>query len=232
MENLHAPTVPSGPITAPATSVTYANGQSLAQLQAKKDNVEAEMRALGSVLESHGVDMNTRLITQDGFPRADLDVAQIRTTRSRIIYLRNDYKALMAVIEKYVHEEFARRAADSAEAEPTTNGVNTNGPTPTISREQPMGPPFAKVNSVISGSPAETAGLQAGDEIRNFGYVDISNHDGLRRVGQCVQGNEGQNVLVKISRHSTTRREELQLTLIPRSNWGGRGLLGCHILPL
>jgi hypothetical protein len=26
--------------------------------------------------EQHGVDMNTRLITPDGFPRADLDVAQ------------------------------------------------------------------------------------------------------------------------------------------------------------
>jgi len=52
MENLHAPTVPSGPTTAPTTNGTYTNGQSLAQLQAKKDNIEAELKALSSVLVS------------------------------------------------------------------------------------------------------------------------------------------------------------------------------------
>ena len=25
---------------------------------------------------------------------------------------------------------------------------------------------------------------------------------------------------------------ELQLTLIPRRDWGGRGLLGCHLIPV
>lgn len=42
-----------------------------------------------------------------------------------------------------------------------------------------------------------------------------------------------QNVLVKVSRplDGSDRRQELQLTLTPRRNWGGRGMLGCHILP-
>jgi 26S proteasome non-ATPase regulatory subunit 9 len=52
MENLHAPTVPSGPTSAPTTNGTSTNGSSFAQLQAKKDNIEAEIRALGGVLES------------------------------------------------------------------------------------------------------------------------------------------------------------------------------------
>ena len=26
--------------------------------------------------------------------------------------------------------------------------------------------------------------------------------------------------------------QELQLSLTPKANWGGRGLLGCHLLPL
>lgn len=44
---------------------------------------------------------------------------------------------------------------------------------------------------------------------------------------------EQQNILVKVSRPvANSRRQELQLTLTPRSGWGGRGLLGCHILPL
>jgi len=153
----------------------------------------------------------------------------VRTTRSRIIYLRNDYKDLMNVIEKHIHEHFARQAENSTSDEPMMNGgLSTSLPTSSL----PLGPAFAKVNSVVAGSPAESAGLKAGDEIRNFGYVNNTNHDGLKRVGECVQGNEGLDVLVRVSRPTNGRRQELQLTLTPRRDWGGRGLLGCHILPL
>jgi hypothetical protein len=55
MENLHAPTVPSGPTSAPAaTNGTLNSRLTFPQLQARKDNIEAELRALGSVLESVG----------------------------------------------------------------------------------------------------------------------------------------------------------------------------------
>lgn len=51
MNNLHAPAVPSGP-----TSVRLANGGNahltFAELQRKKDNMEAELRALSGVLDS------------------------------------------------------------------------------------------------------------------------------------------------------------------------------------
>jgi 26S proteasome non-ATPase regulatory subunit 9 len=117
----------------------------------------------------------------------------VRTTRARIIYLRNDYKTLMTVIEKHIHEHFANLAANGATEEATRTSVPTNASitSPPSQPAQILGPPFAKVNSVVAGSPAESAGLKAGDEIRNFGYVNHTNHDGLRRVGECVQGNEG-----------------------------------------
>ncbi|KAG9238772.1 26S proteasome non-ATPase-like protein regulatory subunit 9 [Amylocarpus encephaloides] len=233
MENLHAPTVHSGPTSGPSgTNGIQTSGLTFAQLQAKKDNIEAEMSALGGVLESNGVNMNTRLITPAGFPRADIDVAQIRTTRSRIIRLRNDHRALMNVIEKHLHEHFARQAELEAAVELTdgTSGVETS--IPSTQAPLPFVPPFAKVNSVVDRSPADSAGLKAGDEIRSFGYVNHDNHDDLKKVGECVADNERRDILVKISRPGTPRRLELQLTLIPRRDWGGRGLLGCHILPL
>ncbi|KAF7892882.1 uncharacterized protein EAF02_000420 [Botrytis sinoallii] len=231
MENLHAPTIPSGPTSGPgATNGMQTNGLTFAQLQAKKDNIEAEIKALSGVLDSHGVDMNTRLLTPDGFPRADLDVAQIRTTRSRIIYLKNDHKALMSVIEKHIHEHFARLAESPNTEEPVVDEVQAGRIVPSFDEPAPLDLPFAKVNSVAAGSPADDAGLKAGDTIRNFGYVNHANHDGLKRVGECVQGNEGREVMVKVSRD--LGRQELQLSLTPRRNWGGRGLLGCHILPL
>ncbi|KZL65079.1 26S proteasome non-ATPase regulatory subunit 9 [Colletotrichum tofieldiae] len=228
MNNIHAPTVPSGP-TSNATTNGHLSRLTFAELQKKKDDVEAELKALGAVLNSHGADMNTPLTTRDGFPRADIDVAQVRTTRARIIHLRNDYKDLMAMIEKHLHEHFASlQEDDEPEAQTSGNaGLLMDHSTP-----RPLEEPFAKVNSVVPGSPAETAGLKPDDEIRGFGYVNRSNHDNLKKVADCVQGNEGQPVLVRVSRPSSGARQELQLTLTPRRNWGGRGLLGCHILPL
>jgi 26S proteasome non-ATPase regulatory subunit 9 len=52
MENLHAPTIPSGPTSGPGANGLKTSGLSLAELQVKKDNMEAELRALGGVLTS------------------------------------------------------------------------------------------------------------------------------------------------------------------------------------
>ncbi|KAI0911823.1 hypothetical protein F4823DRAFT_560578 [Ustulina deusta] len=234
MDNLHTPTIPSGPTSRPLTNGN-AKHLSFAELQQKKDNMEAELKALSGVLDSHGVNMETPLLTRDGFPRADLDIAQIRTTRSRIIHLKNDYKDLMNAIEKHLHEHFAslQGTDDVASNATPMNRATMMGDT----LPETLEVPFAKVNSVVADSPADAAGLKAGDEIRNLGYVNRANHDGLKKVAECVQGNEGQRVLVKISRRADSgtpqgTRQELQLYLTPRRNWGGRGLLGCHILPM
>lgn len=173
--------------------------------------------------------------------------ATVRTTRARIIRLRNDYKDLMTAIEKYLHEHFAN-IQDGDEAPSTTGDELRILPD---SHPEQLDEPFAKVNTVAPNSPAQQAGLQAGDEIRNFGYVNRSNHDGLKKVAECVQGNEGvcpksssaslagannhqqRNIFIKVSRpDGVARRQELRLTLTPRKDWGGRGMLGCHILPL
>ncbi|KAK4168545.1 hypothetical protein QBC43DRAFT_309081 [Cladorrhinum sp. PSN259] len=232
MSNLHAPTIPSGPTTAPVVNGNAAK-LSIAELQRKKDAVEAELRALGAVLESHGVDMNTSLLTSDGFPRADIDVAQIRTTRARIIHLRNDWKDLMAMVEKRLHEHFASLEDGDDERNAAPAAGNADISIPRDSVPETLDQPFSKVNSVVENSPAAAAGLQPGDLIRNFGYVNLENHDNLRRVGECVQGNVEHNILVKVSRITgATQTQELRLTLTPRRDWGGRGLLGCHILPI
>lgn len=51
MNTLHAPTVPSGPTTAPAANGN-ATQLTIAELQRKKDIVEGELKALGGVLDS------------------------------------------------------------------------------------------------------------------------------------------------------------------------------------
>ncbi len=96
----------------------------------------------------------------------------------------------MSRIEKHLHEHFA--SLDETDDIPTAS-PGSHGPGPILQDSIPeiLDQPFAKVNSVSPGSPAEQAGLKAGDQIRNFGYVNHANHDNLRKVAECVQGNEG-----------------------------------------
>lgn len=51
MNNLHAPTVASGPTSSAATNGNAAH-LSFAELQRKKDDVESELKALGGVLDT------------------------------------------------------------------------------------------------------------------------------------------------------------------------------------
>lgn len=118
-------------------------------------------------------------------------MAIVRTTRARIIHLRNDYKDLVATIEKQLHEHFAS-LNDEEEEDITANRQQEQQASQlTDSVPETLELPFAKVNSVVDNSPADSAGLKAGDLVRNFGYVNRTNHDGLKKVAECVQGNEG-----------------------------------------
>lgn len=172
----------------------------------------------------------------------------VRTTRARIIRLKNDYKDLMLRIEKGLHEHHARLAE---QAQNNPGGANqaqaAMGAAPAA-----IEAPFAKVNSVVEGSPADSAGLRVGDTITKFGWVDWTNHERLSRVAEAVSQNEGVSlntalalqlawtdnaqlpITVKALRPSTSGgpAETVQMQLTPRRNWGGRGMLGCHLLPL
>lgn len=160
----------------------------------------------------------------------------------------------MQLIEKGVHAHFAN-LQNTQGASPTTNGTNVPPAAQSLTNTTASGTPFAKVNSVVSGSPADQAGLKAGDAIRGFGNINWLNHERLSKVAQVVQENEGvrsvlcpsvgiltcltlslqRAVSVKVSRKdegNTETTTELDLQLTPRQNWGGRGLLGCHLVPL
>lgn len=220
--------VPSGP-TSFATERPNYDGLTLQQLIVRKDNLEEELKALGTVLDRHGVNMQSSLTTFDDFPRADIDVAQVRVTRARIIHLRNDWKELMDRIEKALHEHHAnikKEEAEKAQSDEPIVQPSPASPPPAPER------PFAKVNTVEPGSPANEAGLKSGDLIRRFGAAVWSNHERLRKVGEVVQQNTGRPILVRVSRKVGNETQDLDLRLTPRQGWGGRGSLGCHILPI
>lgn len=89
----------------------------------------------------------------------------------------------MSLIEKGLHEHYARQRENNAS---TAQPLAAPSSAPVA-----LEAPFAKVNSVVANSPAETAGLRVGDTITKFGWVDWTNHDKLARLTQVVSQNEG-----------------------------------------
>ena len=102
----------------------------------------------------------------------------------------------MSRIEAGLHEHFAR-SKEQATSSLEPNGApgasaSSHGADRTAGGgEDQAGAAFAKVNSVVTGSPADQAGLKAGDELRVFGDVNWLNHEKLARVARTVQRNEG-----------------------------------------
>jgi 26S proteasome regulatory subunit N4 len=61
-----------------------------------------------------------------------------------------------------------------------------------------------------------------------FGTVYAHNNAKLARLAEVVQSSEGRVIDVVILREE----ERIGIKLTPRNGWGGRGMLGCHLLPL
>lgn len=104
----------------------------------------------------------------------------------------------MTKIEKHLHEHFASLMENGDDNEEQARGVDAaaSAQEPALRDYVPatLDETFAKVNTVAPDSPAATAGMQPGDLIRNFGWVNKANHDGLKKVAECVQGNEGVSI--------------------------------------
>ncbi|XP_069897496.1 26S proteasome non-ATPase regulatory subunit 9-like [Dipodomys merriami] len=197
------------------------------ELMRRKEEIEAQIKANYDVLEGQkGVGMDEPLVDCEGYPRADVDLYQVRTARHNIICLQNDHKAVMKQVEEALHQLHARdkekQARDRAEAR---QEALSRGHSHSHSHSLPQA--FAKVNSVSPGSPASTAGLQVDDEIVEFGSVNPQNFQSLHNISSVVQHSEGKPLNVTVIR----RGEKHQLRLVP-SRWTGRGLLGCNIVPL
>ncbi|KAH0832108.1 hypothetical protein J3R83DRAFT_13017 [Lanmaoa asiatica] len=186
-----------------------------------KDGIEAEINLQLSILKANNCDMTSPLVDSEGFPRADLDIYAIRSARARIAELRNDLKYTIDEIEKALQKVY-----DPSLAPPPASADVSSTPR-THTEEKSI--PFAKVDGVAPGSPAAYAGLRREDLIIKFGHLTTASFSAssLEPLADLVSHNENCELRVQVLRDG----RELSLQFTPRKGWGGRGLLGCHIVP-
>lgn len=195
------------------------------ELEIIKQDIEKQLNILFDLLNhKYNCDMNTSLITSDGYPRNDIDVVSIRLIRVRIIRLKNDYKLLLELIDDKMSQEFAQRQIDNPIGQDVEEEMNDSQSRRTIEYTIP----FARVAEVVNGGPAFKAGLKENDEILLFDHdIHASNNNRLRNLVTRVK--IGKTIPVEIKRN---QNEKVSLNLIPSDDWDGQGLLGCRLLPI
>ncbi|KAK9449232.1 uncharacterized protein V1518DRAFT_417453 [Limtongia smithiae] len=234
MQDIHSPSVSSDTssqlITSHIAHASHVSADthraSVVSLTNRRAALESELDALADILATHGATMDTPLVSRDGYPRADIDVAQVRFTRTRIIMLRNDLKTISSQIEEALFAFHAANSAVTATASKSSPPTTPPIAIPTV--------PFAVVDTVADNSPASLAGLLPGDRILSFADIHAGNHDRLAALARTVQKSENIELHILLLRHfdNTSARAEIHATLTPRRGWGGQGLLGCRVLPL
>ena len=182
-------------------------------LVSKKDELEREISRLEAILTANNTNMTNSLIDLQGFPRSDIDVYTVRHTRSKIIHLSNDHADILKEIEKSLIQIHSQ--------------AKVQGPGSFTSFEDL---PFAKIDGVAPDSPASLAGLERDDLLVNFGDLSTklkSTSQTFDLLGNAVQARIGLETVVKVQ-----RRDVLFVTKLTPRNWGGKGVLGCHLIPL
>ncbi|PWN31297.1 uncharacterized protein FA14DRAFT_151739 [Meira miltonrushii] len=200
--------------------MTAAEARSAAlQLSNERRAIDEELSSLTNVLRSQNATMNSALIDNQGFPIASIDIVAVRTARARIIALRNDRESIENRMRNLL--DLALSRTDSA-VWSEVGGLT----------------PFAKVNAISPNSPAQRADMRVGDEILRFASLTAANahrsttNKDLGNLPSVVQRGTEIAVMVLRGGDDGNDREIKRLRLTPNDGWGGRGLLGCHLLPI
>ena len=188
------------------------------------------------------IGVSGRLTDEEGFPIPNVDLLYVRTMRNRLIMLKNDHKSLMNKLEEGLHAYHKEHAPSksSNSSLPVHNLQELNQPlhTPhtliTQTQKEVNNKPFCWVHKVQENSPAHEGGilyhiyiyiyllgLEVGDAICSFGWINHLPAAGLSDIAALVEQNLAKPIQIGISRQSNY----LELTLTPHP-WDGPGTLG------
>ncbi|CCK70611.1 Nas2p KNAG_0E03540 [Huiozyma naganishii CBS 8797] len=190
----------------------------LAELMELKRNVESELDKLYTTLHDQGIGMDTPLITPNGFPRADIDVLEVRLVRRNINMLKNDLNNLMERLHALLNAHFSndQNAAGGSQLREDAMDIDYTVP-------------FALITEIAPNGPVHLAGINNGDKLISCGVIHAANHSRLKNLQNEVINNENKTLKIRIL---STNQQIMDLQLTPTRNWNGRGLLGCRLQEL
>lgn len=197
----------------------YSPREQARALMSRKESIEAELDAQVSILRANNSTLHSPLVDNEGFPRDDLDIYQVRNARVRIIELRNDLKAIITDIAKALEAVYD----PSAVHPPASSSSDVGGVEDDVTK------PFARVDGVAPNSPAAEAGMEREDLVVKFGHLTSQSFtsSSLQMLAELVAVSENRELPITVLRSDQT----ISIRLTPRKGWGGRGMLGCHIVP-
>lgn len=196
-------------------------------LLSRKIQIEEEISELHKILEEQGnVGMTGSLIDNEGYPRADIDLYKVKSTRQQINRLQNDFKHLMEQMEEELVKIHSNKEGN-VQVQLTSTNMRNNS-------QSEKHKPFLKVTQVDFGSPSYEAGFKLSDKIVQFGPFNISNTRNLSEIAEHVKSKVDKIILVSILRSENNNENvenKMILKLTPKS-WNGQGFLGCKLVNL
>lgn len=184
-----------------------------------KHRVESELSRYGLMLEAQNVDMDTNLVTEDGYPRGDIDVLQIRLVRRNVNMLKNDLSNIIEHSYTLLNNHFNK--VNDSKGHLKSDNI--------ASSQVEYKIPFALITEIDSNGPTSSAGVQNNDRLISIGTIHAGNHMKLRSLQNEVIQNEDKELSIRVLREN---EGIIDMILIPTRNWNGRGLLGCRLQEL
>ena len=159
--------------------------------------------------------MDKSLIDEEGFPLADVDLYTARSLRGETKSTPRDFTHLfLGMLNDY--KELTKRIE---ELFPSVLGTNIH-----IPRE--IKTPFAQVSSVSPGTPAQRAGIIAGDMIIKFGDVKSDNFTGMQDLAVGLATVKATGSKLKLSVKRANDQVDMLIDLSEEQS------LGCLIVPI
>ncbi|PAV90980.1 hypothetical protein WR25_19927 [Diploscapter pachys] len=187
------------------------------ELKSKLEEMDKELADNWQYLRKLGFDLDTPVIDENGFPRADIDISAVNNAKRRIREIEKDSKEVQDKLAETL-DEMHQTAAKNGQVDSPT-GDSSTGNRPIVHRTSNT--PFVKIAAIASGSPGEKAGAQKGDEIIQFGSLFHGIVPNLNTLRDYLVENENAELRVTVLRNIRPVHY-----LITPAKWNGVGLTG------
>lgn len=211
------------------------------ELMYLKNLIESTLSEHFDLLKNENADMNTSLVSEDGYPRDDIDVLQITLIRRNINFLRNDLRKMIDVLSIKLNSSFNNNNNNNQQKKALKNTPKKAQESNIIKidDENNFTIPFAILLEILPNSPIAKSGIKNNDKLISINNdIIVTNHDHLSKIKLLLSENGKEKeaevpLYFKILRQDSDNNNDITyhyFRVIPTLNWeNSNGLLGCKL---